>query len=624
MQRLSTAGYEWAFGGEIVRSSTNILQDSLPLELSDGRCVAVWEESFDGSQLDVLSMGYDPDGSGAWGPVDVISGPDFERLYDVLADPAGGFFVAGTQWDMVANDDVYLARLDGNGGHAPDSPTFLTTGKAAYFLQLATADEGVWVAWNDNRYLPDYALFVQRVTRGLVPQLDGEGRQVFRSFGQECYLKDAEADGAGGLLLGWTDSRSWPSGADIYTQRVDAAGLSMWDRDGVCLRVSEAGNFFSDLVPDGSGGLLCIFDESIDGVRSLFAQRIERNGYWGYPAPVIAAVRDVPDDQGGQVLLSWDASRLDAWPEQGVDYYTLWGALPEAKAAKTPTDDWIDRVGPESTRKDVVRADNTGVKTTYWQHLGTVIAQMFPGYLEVVPTLADSSSAGPADQVFQVIAHGDGDGEFWSSNEVVGRSVDNLAPGPPQNLAGVVDYPAEAMVLSWDGPVAPDLAEFVIHRGVAADFVPGPSSLVATTPDTSYSDGDWTRTGIWYYKVAAVDVHGNASPYALLEPRDVAPVGDGGGLPAVTALLPNHPNPFNPRTQVVFEVSRRTTLSLRIYDFGGRLVRVLLAAEPVPAGRHEVVWDGRDHLGRRVSAGVYFCHLDSGSVSQTKKMTLLK
>ncbi len=96
-----------------------------------------------------------------------------------------------------------------------------------------------------------------------------------------------------------------------------------------------------------------------------------------------------------------------------------------------------------------------------------------------------------------------------------------------------------------------------------------------------------------------------------------------GGLPLEAALLANFPNPFNPKTTIVYELPQRTRVDLRIYDVSGRLVRVLEDSEVEP-GRHAAEWDGRDGAGRRVASGVYFCRLDAGSVGESRRMVLLK
>ncbi|MCB1184131.1 T9SS type A sorting domain-containing protein [bacterium] len=101
-------------------------------------------------------------------------------------------------------------------------------------------------------------------------------------------------------------------------------------------------------------------------------------------------------------------------------------------------------------------------------------------------------------------------------------------------------------------------------------------------------------------------------------------VGVGDVVPARTALGGNYPNPFNPRTTIVFELARPGAVELRVYDVSGRLVRTLQAGERFTAGRHEVVWNGRDERGAATAAGVYFVRMRSGDFTAVERMTLVK
>ena len=85
----------------------------------------------------------------------------------------------------------------------------------------------------------------------------------------------------------------------------------------------------------------------------------------------------------------------------------------------------------------------------------------------------------------------------------------------------------------------------------------------------------------------------------------------------------NHPNPFNPSTTISFSLSTPSHVSLRIYDASGRYIRTLID-EPCDAGRHEERWDGRDESGRELSSGIYFCRIEAGALSETRKMVLLR
>ena len=89
-------------------------------------------------------------------------------------------------------------------------------------------------------------------------------------------------------------------------------------------------------------------------------------------------------------------------------------------------------------------------------------------------------------------------------------------------------------------------------------------------------------------------------------------------------LLPNVPNPFNPRTTICFELGSPAAIDLRIFDVSGGLVRVLAEGPVMAAGGHEIVWDGCDGSGRVAAAGVYFCRLDAGGSVSTLRMALVK
>jgi flagellar hook assembly protein FlgD len=63
---------------------------------------------------------------------------------------------------------------------------------------------------------------------------------------------------------------------------------------------------------------------------------------------------------------------------------------------------------------------------------------------------------------------------------------------------------------------------------------------------------------------------------------------------------------------------------VNIYDVKGRLVRALVSGEHMPAGRHEMVWEGRDEDGKTAATGVYFCLVRSASGSRVSRMALVE
>lgn len=95
------------------------------------------------------------------------------------------------------------------------------------------------------------------------------------------------------------------------------------------------------------------------------------------------------------------------------------------------------------------------------------------------------------------------------------------------------------------------------------------------------------------------------------------------GIPNSFVLHPNYPNPFNPETQIRFEMPYAGNVDLSIYNLLGMKVKTLYAGQK-SAGVFEFKWDGKNDHNQSVSGGVYIYKLQSGQQMQMRKMILLK
>ena len=112
-----------------------------------------------------------------------------------------------------------------------------------------------------------------------------------------------------------------------------------------------------------------------------------------------------------------------------------------------------------------------------------------------------------------------------------------------------------------------------------------------------------------------------------MSPSSVTSVGNPGVVPATFALDQNYPNHFNPDTRISYALSAPSVVLLKVYNVLGQEVATLFNGNS-PAGTFQVVWNGKDDLGRAVSSGVYIYRLrataGSAEFNQTRKMLLLK
>ena len=84
-------------------------------------------------------------------------------------------------------------------------------------------------------------------------------------------------------------------------------------------------------------------------------------------------------------------------------------------------------------------------------------------------------------------------------------------------------------------------------------------------------------------------------------------------------LNQNYPNPFNPETEISFSLTKKSIVSLNIYDVSGKLVKSILNNEEINAGQNSVIFKSEN-----ISSGIYFYALITNDGVLTKKMVLLK
>ena len=84
-----------------------------------------------------------------------------------------------------------------------------------------------------------------------------------------------------------------------------------------------------------------------------------------------------------------------------------------------------------------------------------------------------------------------------------------------------------------------------------------------------------------------------------------------------------YPNPFNAAVTVAFDLEHSASVSVRIYNDLGQLVRVLATEARRPAGSYQFVWDGCDEAGQFQASGTYLLVLSVDGAIETHKLTLL-
>lgn len=91
-----------------------------------------------------------------------------------------------------------------------------------------------------------------------------------------------------------------------------------------------------------------------------------------------------------------------------------------------------------------------------------------------------------------------------------------------------------------------------------------------------------------------------------------------GGLPEAFSLAQNFPNPFNPTTEIRFDIREAGPVALRVYNLRGQLVATLID-QPLQPGAYRATFEPAG-----LSSGVYVYQLKSGTNIESRRMVFVK
>jgi len=143
-----------------------------------------------------------------------------------------------------------------------------------------------------------------------------------------------------------------------------------------------------------------------------------------------------------------------------------------------------------------------------------------------------------------------------------------------------------------------------------------PGNGTTTVPhDYSYVDAQVSH-GKWRYRLKQQDLDGQVSYSQEIDVNFIAPT--------EFALKQNYPNPFNPQTNICYQLSAKSDVTITIYNSLGQQVRSIVN-EQQDIGYYTIQWDGKNDFGEFVPSGFYIYTLVAGNeVFISKRMIMIK
>ena len=429
VQRLAANGdCLWAPNGLFLHAEAN---GNVPAALAvtgDGGVVAAWAAN-EGSPFALKAQKVSGDGAILWPSGGLVAATSTVPLQipAIASDGAQGAIVAWTTFQdfPVSRYDVKVQRVTAAGDRPWASDGLLVAGCPSA-LPLQNVDiasdgaGGAFLAWN-QRQGADNDVQAQRISAAGASLWPGSGMAI-GALGNADGPRIV-ADGCGGAIVALVAQQTWLK-PELYAQRLSADGDAQWSLHGAAVGLGRVIWFNGAVAADGQGGVVLAWADYNDGDYNVFAQVIDGGGTRFRSGPLLTSVRDVPNDHGGRVRLSWEPSNLDR-PQAGFAMYGIWRRVTESAAVAHSAK---ATAGPVRAQPGVFRTTDGAGGVTWWEGVDAIVADAQPTYAFEVATFADSCAATPAREVFMVDYHAAAWGAFWSSPPDSGSSVDNVSP----------------------------------------------------------------------------------------------------------------------------------------------------------------------------------------------------
>ena len=290
-----------------------------PQIVSDGAggAIITWQDMRDDSG-DIYAQRIDLNGNEKWSTngTAICTAVGIQDIPQIVSDGVGGAIIT---WKDRRTDhgDIYAQRVDSNGNilWTPNGITICTAG----FMQIdpcicGDGEGGAIISWSDDRTWTYFHIYAQRINSSGQIQWGTNGEAICDDGDWSKFSSRICSDGTGGAIITWQDGRS-PYG-DIYARRVNSSGNPQWDYMGVaiCNEIFRQGD--SEICSDGAGGAIIVWvDDRIES--DIYAQRIDIDGstLWANNGTEICiANRDqyfpqICIDGAGGAIITWQDER---------------------------------------------------------------------------------------------------------------------------------------------------------------------------------------------------------------------------------------------------------------------------------------------------------------------------
>lgn len=338
----------WTLNGKAICKASD--EQEVPQIINDGQNGAfiAWSDNRDelGSwEHDIYAQRINSEGNPIWktNGIIVCNATNAQENVQIISDGLGGLIIIWEDHRPDPNEKIYAQHINSTGHikWGNNGTAICTQYMVAYRPQLCTDQSGgAIIAWDGG------GIRAQRINStgdviwtGINPLYNAVS--ICTGVGGHQEAAQIVSDGAGGALLTWWDTRN--GNEDIYAQKIDADGNTIWDDNGTAVCTATGVQIQPEICNDGAGGAIITWWDLRNGTGDIYAQRIDVDGntMWDDNGTVVcSAINDQSspklcgDDAGGALIIWRDtrsgpngvmyAQRID---NQGIIKWTVNGII---------------------------------------------------------------------------------------------------------------------------------------------------------------------------------------------------------------------------------------------------------------------------------------------------------
>ena len=279
-QRIDASGNTlWMDNGTVI---CNAIDDQYSVEISSdnvGGAIIVWSNKR-GPDRDIYAQRIDASGNTLWmnnGTV-ICNATDDQFGTMICSDNVGGAIITWRD-NREPNEDIYAQRIDSDGNISWENNGAVIcndTSVQLYPQLCSDGDGGAIITWSDNRG-DDQDMYAQRIDlNGNVLWTDN-GTVICNAIGSQS-VPTICSDNVGGAIITWIDNRD--SNNDIYAQRIDSDGNTLWTNNGLGICTNSDDQEYPEICSDGTGGAIIAWldHRHSSGYETIYGQKVDNNG----------------------------------------------------------------------------------------------------------------------------------------------------------------------------------------------------------------------------------------------------------------------------------------------------------------------------------------------------------